>query len=115
MKLVRLCGPQHAEYCLSLFVLNILYIERCIVQALGAWQRAEQRSCAERSGGMERCQNPFVSSAFWHDPAARVNNNNNNNDGVPGPAGGVEKERFQQTRSTHSGAEKKETLHKKLW
>ena len=27
---------------------------------------------------------------------------------------GVEKERFQQTRSTHSGAEEKETLNNKM-
>ena len=47
--------------------------------ALGAAERAE---C---SGGTERCQNPFDSLGFWHDPSARVNNNNDNNDGVPGP------------------------------
>ena len=29
--------------------------------------------------------------------------------------GGIEKKRFQQTRSTHSRAEKKETLNKNLW
>ena len=32
-----------------------------------------------------------------------------------GPGGGVEKERLKQTRFTHSGAEKMETLNKKLW
>ena len=43
-------------------------------------------------------------------------NNDNNYNGVPGPAGGVvEKQRFQQTRSTHSGAVEKETLNIKLW
>ena len=42
------------------------------------------------------------------------NNNNNYNNGVPGPADGVEKERFQQTRSTHPGAEENETLNKKV-
>ena len=45
------------------------------------------------------------------------NNNNNGNYGIPGPTGGggVEKTRFQQTRSTHSGTEEKETLNNKLW
>ena len=32
-----------------------------------------------------------------------------------GPRRGVKKKRFQQTRSTHSGAGEKETLNIKLW
>ena len=34
-----------------------------------------------------------------------------NNNHVPGAAGGVEKEQFQQSESAHSGAGKKETLY----
>ena len=47
----------------------------------------------------------------------RNESKHNNSNDVTGPAGGgrVEKKQFQQSASTHSGAEEKETLNIKLW